>query len=260
MTIDRGDGETTRIAVCGKGGVGKTSITALMIRHLSKRGNLKILAVDADPAVGLAMALDVKVKKTVNDIRNDVIAKAQGGEKLSTPAMMNLLDYELLDALSEGPNFAFLAIGRPETEGCFCRVNDLLKGVIETLSGNFDVVIIDGEAGVEQVNRRVMKQIDHLILVTDTSAKGLHVTETIRSLALEQGAVGARRVGLIVNRARSGEEVAALMERTTLELLGWIPEDDHIREQDLRGRSFLDLPDASPGSAGVAHVVAALGI
>ena len=193
-------------------------------------------------------------------IRNDVIAMAQGGEKLSTPETMDLLDYELLDALSEGPNFAFLAIGRPEMEGCFCRVNDLLKGMIETLSDKFDVVIIDGEAGVEQVNRRVMKQVDHLVLVTDTSAKGLHVAETIRSLARDQEAVSARRVGLIINRVRNEREVETLLKRTTVELLGWIPEDDHIRDQDLQGRSFLDLADESPGSAGVARVVEALGM
>lgn len=235
--------KSRRIAVCGKGGAGKTSLSALLVRNLALGGGRKILAVDADPATGLATALDVRVGKTVNDIRNSLISRAQNGEKLSSSETARLVDYELLDALAEMPGFAFLAIGRPETEGCFCRVNDLLKDVISSLAGNFDIVIIDGEAGVEQVNRRVMKKVDDLVLVSDVSAKSLNVARTIHALAVEQKAVAFSRSGLVINRARSEAEARKAADGGPPGLLGWVPEDDTLRRYDIEGKSFLELPD-----------------
>lgn len=252
-------GETRRIAVCGKGGVGKTSLTALMLKHLSGRKDLKILAVDADPAVGLASVLNVNVKKTVNDLRLEIIEKSRGKEKFARTELAEAIDYKLFDALTEGHNFAFLAIGRPESEGCYCRVNDLLKEIIESLSDNFDVVLIDGEAGIEQVNRRVMKVVDDLVLVSDPSLKGVRVAEAVWKLVREQNAVSCSRAGLVLNRVRDGEEAQQVMKRTSLELFGWIPEDERLRRQDVEGRSFLDLPENFPAGAAVSGIMKKLG-
>ena len=252
--------KSRRIAVCGKGGAGKTSLSALLVRNLALRNDRKILAVDADPATGLATALNVTVGKTVNDIRNSLIERAQKGEKLSSKETARLIDYELLDALAEEPGFAFLAIGRPETEGCFCKVNDLLKDVISSLAGNFDIVIIDGEAGVEQVNRRVMKKVDDLLLVSDASAKSLNVAETIHSLAVEQQAVAFRRSGLIINRARSEAEAQRASAGRPMELLGWIPEDETVRSYDIEGISFMELPDDSPVVLNANRIIQILGL
>jgi len=257
MTDDR---KSRTIAVCGKGGAGKTTVSALMVKNLAARGDLKILAVDADPAVGLATALRVPVRKTVDDIRNDLIGRLRNGERYDASDLPALLDYQVFDALTEGPGYAFLGIGRPETEGCFCRVNDLLRDVIATLAGNFDVVIIDGEAGVEQINRRVMEKVDDLVLVSDTSAKALQVAETIGHLARDRGAVAFRQMGLVVNRVRQEKELESIRERISLRLLGWIPEDDLIRDYDFRGRSLLELPDASPALRVVAEVIERLGL
>jgi len=177
------DKKTKTIALCGKGGVGKTSVSALMVKNLAERKDLKILAIDADPAVGLCTALGIQIKKTVDDIRNDLINSIKKGKSQDKTATLNMLDYELFEALTEYNNVGLLAIGRPESEGCFCRVNALLKDIIQDMAKNFDVVIIDGEAGVEQINRRVMKTVDHLITISDTSAKGLNVANTIKHLA-----------------------------------------------------------------------------
>jgi len=182
------DKKPKTIALCGKGGVGKTSVAALMMKALARRKDLKILAIDADPAVGLCLALGLDVKKTVDDIRNDLIRSIQKGGGQNKSATLHQLDYELFDALTERGNVCFLAIGRPESEGCFCKVNSLLKDIIEDLAKNFDVVLIDGEAGVEQINRRVMKTVDHLVIVSDTSAKGLNVAKTIKHLAQDNQA------------------------------------------------------------------------
>jgi CO dehydrogenase maturation factor len=246
---------TKVIALCGKGGVGKTSISALMVSKLAKRGNAKILAIDADPAIGLATALGVTVQKTVNDIRKGLIARLKKGESQGNKETLALLDYEIFDALEESDGFALLAIGRPEDEGCFCRVNSLLKDIIYDLAGKFDIVIIDGEAGVEQINRRVMKTVDHLVLVSDTSAKGVGVANTIAHVATDNKAVDFRSMGLVINRVRSENEVDDIRGRTNLDIYGWIGEDDLIRDFDFKGKSLTEIPDESPMLGVIAEVL-----
>ncbi len=244
------------IALCGKGGVGKTTIAAAIVRELVRTTESKVLAIDADPAVGLATALSVDVKKTVDDIRNDVIDLVKKGKAGEKKRVLGLIDYEMLGALSEHGNFAFLAIGRPETEGCYCQVNDLLKDIIAGIADNFDYVIIDAEAGVEQVNRRVLETVTHLVLVSDLSAKGLNVARTIHEVARD--AVKFNRAGLIINKMRdSDREHLSLPEE--IPLLGSISECDEIRDADMRAESFLQLPDNACFKA-VRDCLAALGV
>lgn len=231
------------IAICGKGGVGKTSISAMIVKLLSAASRHKVLAVDADPCVGLATALGVTVRKTVDDIRNDLINRIEEGKRVNKTDMISALDYEMFSALEEGQNLAFLAIGRPEKEGCYCQVNHILKDIIGSISGNFDTVIIDGEAGVEQVNRRVMEKVSHLILVSDASAKAIHVAETIKKVSVNT--ISYEKSGLILNRLRNQKEREALTIPPGLNCLGWIPEDNTIRSTDIAGKSILDI-DACP--------------
>ena len=253
-------GNTKTIAMCGKGGVGKTTAAALMVKALADRGTRKILAIDADPAIGLSYALGVKVDKTVDDIRNDLIEKIKE-EKIKDKAdTLHMLDYEIFDALVEQKNFALLAIGRPEGEGCYCEVNLLLKDIIESLSMDFDVIIIDGEAGIEQISRRVMKIVDHLILVSDTSAKGLNVAKTIKKVAHNNRAVDYKSAGLLLNRIRDKEEVDTIMNQIDLDLLGWIPEDELVREYDFKGKSYIDFPDTSPANGIILNILDSIGI
>jgi CO dehydrogenase maturation factor len=238
--------ETRTLALCGKGGVGKTSIAALMVKLLGRENGRKVLAIDADPAVGLASALGIMVSKTVDDIRKDLIRTLKDGERPDSRDTLHMLDYEIFDALAQGSGFSLLAIGRPEDEGCFCRVNSLLKDIIESLSSGFDVVLIDGEAGVEQINRRVMKTVDHLFLISDTSAKGVNVASAIAHVARDNKAVGFKDMGLILNRVRSKDEVDDIRARTSLDLYGWMGEDWLIREYDFRGIPLTEIPDTSP--------------
>jgi CO dehydrogenase maturation factor len=237
--------ETKILALCGKGGVGKTSISALMVKLLAKDHSAKILAIDADPAVGLATALGITVKKTVDDIRKDLIARIQKGQPDDKLETARRLDYELFEALESGDGYTLLAIGRPEDEGCFCRVNSLLKDIIRDLAGNFDIVLVDGEAGIEQINRRVMKTVDHLVLVSDTSAKGIGVANTIAMVANDKHAVEYSDIGLILNRVRSEAEVRDISTRTGLTIYGWLGDDDLIRDFDFRGTPLTGIPDTS---------------
>ena len=229
------------LAVCGKGGVGKTSISALIVRRLSEDPAHRILAIDADPAVGLSFPLGITVKKTVDDIRNELIARLEKGDGTDRKEMVRSLDYEVLNALEEKNNVAFLAIGRPEGDGCYCRVNALLKDIIREIAVNFDYVIIDAEAGIEQINRRVMEMVTHLLLVSDTSLKARTIVETIHRVAQQKCAL--EKSGVIFNKMRDQQEIDAMGSISSLEIWGALLENDRLREFDREGRSFFQFPD-----------------
>ncbi len=231
------------IAVCGKGGVGKTSISALLTILLSEVKTRKVLAIDADPAVGLSLPLGIEVKKTVDHIRNDLIRSIESGEKSGKEALLNRLDYELFEALEEKDNLAFLAIGRPEGDGCYCQVNSLLREIIQNVAGKFDFVVIDGEAGIEQINRRVMEMVTHLFLVTDSSIKGQNVATIIEKVARNK--IRFQKAGVFYNRMQNEEEVKQLLKRNELPVIGWMPENQAIRKYDREGKSFFSFQDSN---------------
>ena len=245
------------IAMCGKGGVGKTSLSAMIVKILLKNPTNKVLAIDADPAIGLASALGIEVTKTVDDIRNDLIRQLSEGDSVNRRDLLSWIDYEMLTAIEDHQNLAFLAIGRPEREGCYCRVNHILKDIIASITTQFDYVVIDGEAGVEQVNRRVMEKVTHLVLVSDASARGLKVAATIKEVA--ETAIEYDRLGLILNRLRDEEERHRVATNQDLNCLGWVPEDDTIRMIDIEGRSILDVPDG-PAAFAAKDCITALGV
>jgi CO dehydrogenase maturation factor len=247
----------TIIALCGKGGVGKTTASALIVRALIEDPSKRVLAIDADPAVGLATALKINVKTTVDDIRNRFIELLEKGGAGDRDQVLGLLDYEVTGALHEKDNLAFLSIGRSETDGCYCQVNDLLKDIIATIAENFDYIVIDAEAGVEQVNRRVLEKVTHLILISDLSAKGIKVAETIYSVAVE--AVGFDRAGLIINRVRDQEEMKRITLPANISFLGSIPEDSEIRNADIEEKNFLTI-EGTPAFEAVKRALNALGI
>lgn len=226
------------IAVCGKGGVGKTSVSALLTAMFARDPGRRILAIDADPAVGLSGPLGIESAGTLDDIRNQIIADIGNGVNAGKEELIRRLDYEILSAICEKQNLAFLAIGRPEAEGCYCRVNSLLRDIIKDTAQNFDTVIIDGEAGMEQINRRVMEMVTHLFLVTDASARGRSVAAAIEKIAGKTAAF--EKAGIFFNRIRDKKEAEALFETTGLPAIGWMPENSIIRELDREGKSFLE--------------------
>ncbi len=229
------------IAVCGKGGVGKTTIAALMCKLLLEHNNIKGLAIDADPGAGLSQATSLPIKKTVNDLREEIIACSQ--ERTADPSNLAAsIDYQLMESLTEHQNLAFLAVGRPEEDGCYCQVNTFLREAIQMLVSHFDYTIIDAEAGIEQLNRRVMERIDFLMLVSDLSAKGLHVAKTIRDVGAKN--IKDHAVGLVLNRVKEEKEVSRIEQSIDLPLLGWIPEDQNVNDFDCNAKSFLHFPEA----------------
>ena len=246
--------ETKIIALTGKGGVGKTSISAALVKLLVEEfPEKKILAIDADPAIGLATALGIEPEVTLDDIRNEIVANVEDGNTKEAMELLSESRYKIAEAIVEKEGFAFLAIGRPESAGCYCRINSYLKEVITMISEQFDYVVIDGEAGIEQINRRVMEKVTHLLLISDTSKKGL----TIENVAMEL--VKYDRIGLIVNRVEDPAMIERLYTRG-LELLAAIPSDKKLALYDFEGRSIMELPEESPVVVNVRDAMQKFGI
>ena len=250
--------KTKILAVAGKGGVGKTSIAATLVRILVEAyPEKKILAIDADPAVGLSTALGIEVESTVDDIRRAVVAAAEDGDSKSAIELLGEARYRIFDALVETDGFSFIAIGRPESAGCYCKINSYLKEVISILSENFDYVVIDGEAGIEQINRRVMEKVTHLLLVTDSSKKGTQVIQTISKVADEL--VMYEQIGIIANRLPN-MDVKNYMDMGDIPVLAYIPSDASLAEFDLKGENVFYLPEDASIVLGTKQAMRAIGI
>lgn len=247
------------LAVAGKGGVGKTSIAATMVRLLTQaHPDKKILAIDADPAVGLSTALGIEVQTTIDDIRKAVISSVQDGETKAAIELLGEARYRIFDALIETDGFSFIAVGRPEAAGCYCKINSYLKEVISILAENFDYVVIDGEAGIEQINRRVMERVTHLFLVTDSSKKGTQVIQTIKEVADEL--VMYEKVGAIANRipfegSEVPKQVKQAMNTGDIPVLSYIPSDAKLAQFDLKGDNVFYLPQDAHIVTGVASAL-----
>ncbi len=249
--------KATVIALSGKGGVGKTSLSAAIVRILTEeKKDKKILAIDADPAIGLSVALGVSVKETLDDIRLQVAKDVTEGMS-DTQDILAEAKFRLFDVMNEERGFAFLAIGRPEAAGCYCAINTYLRQVISMLADEFDYVVIDGEAGIEQINRRVMERVTHLLLVSDQSRKGIEIIKTIDNVSKEL--VMAERSGAVLNRILHPE---TLDEKILdgIELLSVIGADDVLVENDIEGMSSFDLPDDAKILEGAREALKKIGI
>lgn len=234
---------TKIIAVAGKGGVGKTSISAAIVKLLvNKYPEKKILAIDADPAVGLSTALGIDVKMTIDDIRKEIVSTVEDGQTKAAIELLGDARYKIFDALVETDGFAFIAVGRPESAGCYCKINSYLKEVISLISNDFDYVVIDGEAGIEQINRRVMEKVTHLILVSDASKKGTQVIKTIKSVADEL--VMYEKIGVVINRIPD-ESIIKYINTDSIPVLSYIENDTNLAVFDIEGKNIINLPDES---------------
>ena len=163
----------------------------------------------------------------------------------------------MFDALVETDGFAFIAVGRPESAGCYCKVNAYLKEVINVLSADFDFVVIDGEAGIEQINRRVMEKVTHLLLITDASKKGTQVISTIKSVADEL--VMYKKIGAIVNRIPD-KSVIDCIDTGDIPVLSYIENDKNLAIFDIKGQNIIGLPADSGVVKGTKKALCELGI
>lgn len=243
------------IAVSGKGGTGKTLLSSLLIKELSEKGK-DVLAIDADPDSNLPEALGVEVLKTVGDVREELkIDTAQG----NIPKEMNkwdILDYKIMEAVIETPKFDLLVMGRPEGSGCYCAVNNILRKIIETLSKNYDYIVIDTEAGLEHLSRRTTQNVDTMLVVTDKSKRGMLTAQRIGELANELD-INFKNIFLVVNRITPKNEDLILKkaEDTGIEIIGTIYEDSQVAEYDIEGIPLINLSNDSESVQTVSNIV-----
>jgi CO dehydrogenase maturation factor len=243
---------TTTIAVAGKGGTGKTTVAGIIIRYLAEQRLGSILAIDADPSSNLNAVLGLELEDTIGDIREDMLEQVQAsaaaaGAMAGGMGKQDYLDYQIRLAMVEGENIDLLAMGRPEGQGCYCAANQMIRVVMDRLSENYDFVVMDNEAGMEHISRRTTRDVDHLLLVTDTSQRALHAAQRIVEM-IPGLDVNIHNIHLVVNRLTGDQmppALAAAVGKLGVDLIGTIPTDLVMSEFEFSGRPLVELPPDS---------------
>jgi len=230
------------IAIAGKGGVGKSTFAALLIRSLLKKGG-PVLAVDADPNSNLPAMLGMKAETTIGSILEEFQS-----EKLKIPAGMtkqSWLETRLNRAIIESRGLDLVVMGRPEGQGCYCAANTLLRDFLDRLRPNYQWIVADNEAGMEHLSRRTVGAIDRLVMISDATVKGLRTAANLLALILELK-LAVKDKYLVVNCANGLEpRLLEMIANLGINFLGTIPQDKNIIAYDLEEKSLLGLPDDS---------------
>ena len=236
---------TIQIAVAGKGGTGKTSFCAMLIRYLIKNGKTPILAVDADANANLNEALGFPIEtETVSEL----IAATKDPKAIPEGMTQDVyIEYKLNAALSEGKNVDLLVMGGPEGPGCFCFPNNILRKYLDHLEKGYKYIVMDNEAGLEHISRRTTKDIDVMFVVSDSSARSVRSAGRINQL-IKQLNTRVKQIYLILNKStpEDAELLKDEIEKTGLTLAGVIPGDPRITEYDINGKPLFELPEDSP--------------
>ncbi len=238
------------IAISGKGGSGKTTLAAMIIRELIRTGNKPVFAVDADPNATLGLALGAPCPGTIADLRDEM---REVSKKPSEIPKDRLVGQWLAELLSEQVGFDLLTMGRPEGPQCYCYVNGLLRRYLKTLRDNYPCVVVDCEAGMEHLSRLTIDGVDALIVATEPTNVGLETAKRITRLSEELPIRVGKRI-LVFNKIQpSFEDVVPTdlsEELPSLQVAVRVPFDD-----DLVGRSYRGEPiDDGAGSAARAAV------
>ena len=257
------------IAVAGKGGVGKTLISALLINHLSRQQDGAVLAIDADPSTNLHLALGMDMDfdrlETVGGIREETATDVQSGSNLGGMSKPAYFEMRIQQAIWEENDFDLLAMGRPEGPGCYCAANNMLRASIDRLSGAYQYVVIDNEAGLEHLSRRTTRDVDVLLIVSDASMRSVLAAAGVSRLIDELHTKVAEQY-LIVNRVpldesgqpRLPEPLREAIEAQGLKLAGLIPVDPIVAEFDAVGKPVGDIPANSATRQAFDKIVASI--
>jgi CO dehydrogenase maturation factor len=228
------------IALAGKGGTGKTTVSGMLIKYLVSKEKTPILAVDADSNANLNEVLGLEVSDTLGNAREEM-------KKGIVPGGMTkdiFMSMKLEQAISEAAGYDLVVMGQPEGTGCYCAANTLLTGFLEKLTENYPYIVMDNEAGMEHISRLTTANVDILLTVTDTSRRGLQAAIRINRLAKDLN-IGVEKSYLIINQSKEepSDTVLDLIKDEGLELAGTIPEDNAVYEFDLDGTPTIEIPD-----------------
>ena len=235
------------IAITGKGGVGKTTVSALTIFRLIGSGRKPVLAVDADPNTCLDAALDIKVEHTVGGIREE--ARALAGEGNSTGmAKQDLLRMKIEKCLIETQDFDYIAMGRSEGPGCYCFANNALRTALKKIADNYPCVVMDNEAGLENLSRRIVRKIDLMIMVADPSKQGLETVRRLYHLAREMQIKLEKHI-IIINRIKRDippQIIGELQADTGATSVLLLPENEELQRIAEEGGSLKRISTSNP--------------
>lgn len=240
-----------KIAIGGKGGVGKTTITSLLARCLAADENNKVIAIDADPVANLAAGLGIPEDKPITPISEltDLIAERTG----ATPGTMggfftlNPKVDDIPDRFSlERDGVKLLVMGTVQSggSGCICPESTILKALMNHLVlVRDDIVIMDMEAGVEHLGRATSASVDALIVVVNPGARSRAAAAKIRKLGMD---IGIKNVLILGNRVNGPEDEQLIRDSLSdFEIIGFVPEQDEIVKADRAGRrAFDDIANA----------------
>ncbi len=236
------------IAISGKGGVGKTFLSSMLIKRLAKQGT--VLAIDADPDSNLPEALGVSVDKNVGQAREDII-NAPARSKVAA-AKEEYLKLSIHESVHEFPDFDVIIMGRPEGEGCYCAVNHVIRQVIDSRSQGYDFTVIDCHGGLEHLSRRTTRDVDVMIVVADPTKNGILTAKRIQELA-EELSVEFGAIIPVMNRVTSEVKAGAgqMASENGLEIAVFIPFDPAVALLDIEGKPVTGVPEDSPAVVAV---------
>jgi CO dehydrogenase maturation factor len=228
------------IALAGKGGSGKTTMAGLLIKYLVKNNKTPILAVDADCNSNLNEVLGLEIKDTLGNAREEM-------KKGVVPGGMTkdiFMEMKLEESMVEAEGFDLVVMGQPEGAGCYCAANTLLAGFMDRLAGNYPFIVMDNEAGMEHISRLTTKNVDILLIVSDSSRRGLQAAVRIDDLARRLNIVVGKSYA-VINKVKEApsEQALEMIEAGGLELAGTVPEDRTIYEFDFNGRPTVEMPE-----------------
>jgi CO dehydrogenase maturation factor len=231
------------IALAGKGGTGKTTVAGMLIKYLISRGKTPVLAVDADSNANLNEVLGLVVTDTLGNAREEM-------KKGIVPGGMTkdvFMSMKLEQAVVESEGYDLLVMGQPEGAGCYCAANSLLTAFIEKLVHNYPYMVMDNEAGMEHISRLTTHNVDVLLIVTDTSRRGVQAAVRIAELCNDLR-IGVGRTCLIMNQVKETPPAIVLdiIQNAGIEFAGTIPEDETIYAYDMNGKPTVDIPDETP--------------
>ena len=235
-----------RIALAGKGGTGKTTTAALLVRYLVETGKGPVLAVDADPNANLNELLGLEVEITLGEVKNEL--RTGVPENMSRGEFMEMRVHE---AMVEAEGYDLLVMGQPEGPGCYCAAHSFLSQALQKIEKSYAYLVVDNEAGMEHLSRLNMTEIDHLLVVSDASSRGILTAARIAALIKPLQLQVAHR-WLIVNRAPEeipealDKYVREICEKENLSFLGYLPESEEIFKLEVEQKPLWKLTSENP--------------
>lgn len=233
------------IAVSGKGGVGKSTLSAIIMRELIAMSKGAVLGVDADPNACLAFMLGVEATGSIADLREQTRNQQPSNAGIDR---LSSFEYGLEQIITEAKGFDLVTMGRPEGRSCYCAVNNLLRKYLDQLAGRYDFIVLDNEAGMEHLSRRTTNKVDLLCIIAENTPIGemtaRRIHELAKTLLIEVG-----QIGIIWNKTATPGQLDGIPN------FGCIPCDPVVSQAAMEGKPVFDIDPESPAVKAIRQIL-----